>query len=257
MKIGKFVSRIALLGFGYGILPLSAQVPIANPASVALSTPAFSTTQVSQALTVTGAPEQTWRVQSIGGFWLRFIVTPTCPGSVNDCTTLNTGSTSITILADPSGLPAFLYTGSINISYPGGAISIPVSLNVGGGSSTSALTATPTALTFAAAPSGSSQSQNLSITGSASSFTASSNASWLTTNLGGGSAAVPGSVTVTANPAGLVTGTYQGTLTFTPVGGGTPINVAVTLNVSVAQQLVVNPTAVAFSTAYGLSPVPV
>ena len=257
MKIGNFVSRLALLGLGYGILPLGAQVPVASPASIALSTPAFSTTAVTQALSVTGAPEQSWRVQAIGGFWLRFIVTPTCPGSVNDCTTFNTGTTSITILADPTGLPAFLYTGSINISYPGGAISIPVSLNVGGSSSASPLTATPTSLTLSAAPSGSIQSANLSIAGSAVSFTASSNASWLTTNLGGSTVSAPSSVTVTANPAGLVAGAYQGALTFTPTGGGTAISVPVTLNISVAQQLVVNPTAVAFSTASGLNPVSV
>ncbi len=256
MKIGNFVSRLALLGLGYGILPLSAQVPVASPASIALSTPAFSTTAVSQALSVTGAPEQNWRVQAIGG-WLRFIVTPTCPGSVNDCTTLNTGTTSITILADPTGLPAYLYTGSINISYPGGAISIPVSLNVGGGANSSVLTANPTSLTFAAAPSGGSQSQNLAIAGSAVSFTTSSNAAWLTTNLGGSTASAPSNVTVTANPAGLVAGAYPGTLTFTPAGGGTATTVAVTLNVTVAQQLVVNPTSVAFSTASGLAPVPV
>lgn len=244
-------------------LPLRAQVPTATPSSISLSAPALSTTPVTQSLTVTGAIEN-WRIQAVGGFWLRFIVTPTCPGSVNDCTTLNTGTTSITIIADPTGLPVFLYNGSLRITYPGGEVTIPVNFNVGGGANANLLAATPASLTFSAAPSGNSQSQSLSIAtttaGNSVFFATTSNAPWLTTSLGGASVFAPSTLTVIANPAGLVAGTYLGTLTFTPAGGGAVLTVAVTLNVAAAQQLVVNPTAVNFSAppgGAGLTPIPV
>ncbi len=260
LQYSKLLFCRALLTIGVMTLPLAAQVPTANPATVSLSAPAFSTAAVSQIVTLTGAAGQSWRVQAVGGFWLRFLVTPTCPASVNDCTTTTTGSTTITILADPTGLPAYLYSGYLSITHPGGVATVPVTFNVGGGAGASVLTAAPSSLSFAAAPSSSSQSQTLSITGTGSSiyFAATSNVPWLTTSLGGGSTFAPSSVTVTADPSTLSAGTYQGTLTLTPAGSGAATTtVAVTLTVTTTPLLVVSPTSLAFSTSTGLVSAPV
>ncbi len=264
MKTCKSFSSIVLLCLAASALPLAAQVPTPSPASVALNTPTLSTTAVTQTITITGTPGESWQIQAVGGFWLRFTVNPTCPGSVNACGTTNSGTTSVTIIADPSGLPAYLYTGSLSISYPGGVVTIPVSMNVGGSSSAITLAAAPSALTFTGAPLSGSQSQVVAISSAGTSntvfFNASSNVPWLTTNLDTGATFAPSNVTVTANPSTLTAGTYQGILTFTPTGGGTPVNVAVTLNLGVSQQLVANPTAVTFSAlpgGAGLAPVSV
>ncbi len=265
MKFVRLFSSLVLLSAGLTVLPLAAQVPVANPASISLSTPTGSFTAVTQTITVTGAAGESWRVQAIGGFWLRFLVTPTCGAPVNDCTTTTAGSTTITIVADPTGLPNYLYTGSLTISYPGGVLSIPVNLNVGGGANAALVTATPASLSFSATPSGTSQSQSLAI-GSVNTSTApyvavTSNATWLTTSLGGSSTFAPATITVTANPAGLAAGSYTGALTLTPAGGvASAITVPVTLTVASLQQLVVNPAAVNFSGGLGgsgLSPVTV
>ena len=153
MKFSRLFLSSVLLGLVAFTLPLSAQAPSASPASVTFTVPTLSITPVTQTITLTGVPSQLWHVQAIGGFWLRF-TTPTCPGSVNDCTltTPLSGSTTVTVMVDPSGLPAYPYSGSITVAYPGGVLTIPVNLTVGGGSSASTLTLSPSALTFTGNP---------------------------------------------------------------------------------------------------------
>ncbi|MBY0507630.1 MAG: hypothetical protein K2X03_27195 [Bryobacteraceae bacterium] len=258
MKVPVFFSSLVLA------LPLLAQMPVASPASVGLTAPANSTTAATQAITVTGIPGQIWRVQAVGGSWLRFLLSPTCPASVVDCTTTSTlaGTTSITVLADPTGLMTFNYAGSITVTYPGGVLTIPVTFAVGGNVSLTPFTATPSSLTFSAAPGGASQSQNVALTGATANggaifFAASANVPWLSTSLSSGSVFTPSTVSVTADPTGLAPGTYQGTVTFTPAGGSAqPLLLAVTFNVAAVQQFVVNPPLVTFSSASGFTPVP-
>jgi uncharacterized protein (TIGR03437 family) len=267
LKLSCLSSCIAWLTLGVATLPLCAQAPTANPPSISLSAPINSTTAVTQTLTLTGVPSELWQIQAVGGFWLRF-TSATCPGSVVSCTSTNplSGSTTITVVADPTtiNMISHLYAGQITVSYPGGVLTIPVNFTIGGSSNAGVLTASPTSLTFATSPSGI-PPQVVSITatgggGNTIFFNAATNVPWLTTNLGTGATFAPSNVTVTANATGLSAGTHSGTVTFTPTGGGTPINVAVTLNTGAAQQLVTNPTAVSFSGlpgGSGLTPVPV
>lgn len=254
MKIVTLITRLALLSAGVAgsVLQLAAQVPTPNPTALTLSAPANSTAAASATLLVTGAAGQSWRVQSVGGFWLRFLVTPTCPASVNDCTTTNAGTTTITVLADPTGLPAFTYSGSITITYPTGTVTVPVNFLVGGASGNAALTATPSTLTFSGAPGSGAQSQVVAVTSSGATntifFSATSSVAWLTTNLDTGSTYAPNNLTITANATSLAAGTYQGNITLTATGGATPpVTIPVTFNVGVAQHLVVNPTSVTFN----------
>ena len=261
LKARSVFSRFALLALGLLPLHLAAQAPIVSPTSIALNAPTNSFTAVSQTFTITGTPGETWRVQAVGGFWLRFLLAPTCPGSVVDCTSSTAGSNTVTVVANPTGLIPFNYSGSITISYPGGVLTVPVSFSVGGMASSN-FTATPTSLSFTATPGGASQSQPVAIgsTGTPNSvfFATTTNASWLTTSLGGSSVFAPASLTVIANPANLAAGTYQGTVTFTPAGNtAPPINVPVTFTVSAGQQLVVNPTTVTFNSAGGQLSLPV
>jgi hypothetical protein len=78
-------------------------------------------------------------------------------------------------------------------------------------------------------------SQNLTITntggGGALSWTASSNASWLTVSAGSGT--TPSSITVSANSSALASGTYSGTITITAPGApNSPISISVSLLVT-------------------------
>src|SRR5262249_1953109 len=66
----------------------------------------------------------------------------------------------------------------------------------------------------------------------------------------------PGTVSVTANPAGLAQGTYNGNITITSSGAtGSPITIPVTFNVNAGQALTVTPTALNFTYVTG-SPAP-
>lgn len=263
MKARSVFSRFARLALALLPLHLAAQAPTVSPTSIALNAPANSFTVVTQTFTITGTPGQTWRVQAVGGFWLRFLLAPTCPGSVVDCTSLTAGSNTVTVVANPTGLIPFNYSGSITISNPDGPVlvTVPVTFSVGGTASSN-FTATPTALSFTATPGGASQSQPVAIgsTGAPNSvfFATTTNAAWLTTSLGGSSVFAPASLSVIANPANLAAGTYQGTVTFTPAANtAPPINVPVTFTVSAGQQLVVNPPTLSFNTAAGQLSVPV
>ena len=98
---------------------------------------------------------------------------------------------------------------------------------------TATLQVLPTTLTFNVASGGalSQQPVGVSSTGSAITFTVSSDSSWLTTDVPGGSTASISTVEAIVHPAMLNTGTVHGNLTFTPASGS-PITVMVTVNVS-------------------------
>ena len=97
------------------------QVPVFSPSEISFSAPAGSTTPVSQNLNVTGAPGQSWRLQTVGSSWLKFITGATCSTPTTDCTITSPGSTlSITMLADPTGLAPYTYTTNFSVGFPGG-----------------------------------------------------------------------------------------------------------------------------------------
>ena len=216
MKIGNSFSSIALIGVCLAALSphLVAQTVVANPSSVSLSSPASSTTVVTQTLTltVTGGNSQTLTVNTAGGNWLRVVVAAAsgCTTPQIGCVISNPGNTvSVTVRADPSGLAQNTYNGAVNLTITGSAnsIQVPVTFSVGtggGGGGAGVLTPTSTALTFNALPGGSGQSQNVGISnaGNSISYTASSSATWLTTNLGGNPGPSPGTLTVIASAVG-------------------------------------------------------
>ena len=190
-------------------------------------------------------PQQPFAVSATSVPWLQV----TSAG-----TNLTTPST-ISLSLNPTGLASGVYLTDIILT-PGTAggvpVTVPVVLRVTGVTS---LTASPTSLTFTAPPGGSAQSQTLQVTaGVTTSFTANattaSGENWLTVSPASGTAASAGtSVTVTANPASLAAGTYQGTVLLT-TAAGVPTQIPVTLTVA-TQGLSISPTSLAFAYAVG------
>ena len=138
-----------------------------------------------------------------------------------------------------------VYNASIAISSPGvaGVITFPVTVNVTPGTS---LTVSPNALAFRDAT-----PQILAVnSGGPVHFTATafSNSNWLLVNPSGGD--TPGSLSVSVNLTGLTTGSYNGSITLSPVGG-TTIVVPVNLVVPPPATLDANPRAITFTHTAG------
>jgi hypothetical protein len=145
----------------------------------------------------------------------------------------------------------------------GGQSRIGVVVNLVIGTSTSTnLTVTPSRMTFDTTVGGSTPTaQSLGVTASSSTgFTASASVqsggtNWLTISPSG-SLTTNRTISVTANPAGLLAGTYQGTITI--AGGAVTDQVPVTFNIaSVGSNLTVTPSQLTFNaTAGGAAPAP-
>jgi uncharacterized protein (TIGR03437 family) len=164
------------------------------------------------------------------------------------------GGNSYSVTTNASNLANGLYTGYITVttSTANSPVTVPVVLNVTGSSSgggSGGLTLGTSSLTFQVATNGSASTQQLSVSANtATIFTASAsanngNTSWLSVSPAG-SSVTNTTLTVTANPAGLVAGTYSGQITLVsatgtqtvPVsmvvgsGGGSGGNLTVTAN---------------------------
>jgi len=159
---------------------------------------------------------------------------------------------TITVTALPSLLTPATYSGDVTFTAqgsPGPSLVVPVTLTV---NALPQLSATPAALSFdyqigGAVPAP--QSFALSAGAAQLSFSVTPPGNWLQVSPARGT--TPGSVLVTANPAGLVPGTYGGTITATAYGASDAANIAVTLIVSNAGQLEVTPTSLSFAAAVG------
>ena len=187
--------------------------------------------------------------------------------------TSSTTPASYLVTVDPSTLCNGLNVGAVNISAPTAANStdsIPVvalvtgstSTNCGGG--TGNLTFNPaTALTFSAPsntsiPSGQTLVVSSTSVNQATVATVTSNGgNWLLINNAsypnGVLLNVPNTLTISANPAGLATGTYNGQLQFS--ANGITQNVSVTLTVGGGSgNITVNPTSITVTTPAGQTP---
>ena len=154
-------------------------------------------------------------------------------------TIVASGSQTINITANPAGLSANTYQGSITVTLNGtSSATVPVNFVVGQGStgSNGNVTVGKTSISFgpyspgdpvplqdgftvnSVSTSGVSVGYSLAITPTS--------ATWLTTNSASGF--TPGVVVVNANPTGLQPGTYNATITVSPNGGGA-VAVPVTL----------------------------
>jgi len=195
-----------------------------SPTSLSFSATAGSTTTLKNSLAVSSSRQTKFTVSASGQSgdrtWL----------SVSPSGTLTTPQT-LTVSANPSGLAAGTYNGTISIASGGRTQTVPVAFTIT--SSTRTLTVSPTSLSFAAAAGGSSPSaQSVSVSASPNaSFTASRGTStWLTVSPTSGT--TPANLSVSANVSGLAAGTYTGAITVT--GNSLSRTVAVTFNVGTA-----------------------
>ncbi len=169
---------------------------------------------------------------------------------------------SISISANPAGLSAGTYSGTVIVDSPGASnspIPVPVTFTV---TPVPTFAVSPELLTFAAkagerAPAP--QSLTLSSSSGAAlrySVNASSTGGWL--SAASASGITPGPITISANPAGLAAGSHTGTITVTSSdAASTQQVVAVVFNVSPADlpTLAVAPASLAFvGQAGGTSP---
>ena len=214
-----------------------------NPASLSFIYSQGGTAPAAQTISVgsTGAA-LTYTVSSSGGTWLSATGGGTTPGSVS-------------VSVDPSTLSAGTYTGTVSVTSAGAPNSpqnVAVTLTVTS-AGTSALGVSPASLAFtftigATTPA----AQTFTVTSSGSALTysvATSGGSWLS---GSGGGTTPGNVSVSISPAGLAAGTYNGTVSVMASGAAnSPQNVAVTLTVTSAPNLVLNPTSLSFAYTIG------
>jgi hypothetical protein len=117
-------------------------------------------------------------------------------------------------------------------------------------------TPSPASLLFAALPGAAPAPQvlNISAGGASTTWAATSNQSWLT--VAASSTLTPGTLTVTANPAGLSEGTYTATVTlYAPGATNSPLTIPVTFGVKTAV-MSVTPATLNFFGAIGLTPNP-
>jgi uncharacterized protein (TIGR03437 family) len=151
------------------------------------------------------------------------------------------------IIADPSHLQSGTYTGTLTLLCPLAApssITIAVSLSVAP-SQPAKLSLNTKSLSFSFGAGAGAASQQLSVanpSGTSVAFTASAatatGGNWLSVTQvnGTASAALPGSLTVTATPVGLAPGTYTGTVTVASAATGDNLTVPVTMAISASQQ---------------------
>ena len=209
-----------------------------SPTSLAFNVPSGPTVQTIELLGSSGAAVSFSLVSgtSGGGNWL----STTASASYTPAT--------LTVTINPLNVPGGTYQGSITITPSSGAtLPIPVTLQVGANT----LAASPASLAFAYTVGGTTPPlQVLQLSGPLSNDTyvaqATSTGNWLlvngvTTKISG---PLPASLNVTVNPAGLLPGTYPGTITATDADGGTQ-TVAVTLVVSGISN-VANPASLVF-----------
>ncbi|MBL8218456.1 MAG: hypothetical protein JNL62_04470, partial [Bryobacterales bacterium] len=156
----------------------------------------------------------------VGGSWLTVV-----PSSG-----VTTSNVSI-LLNNATSLPGGTYTGTVSFSTFGqNPITIPVTLNISG---IPLINASPNHLNFASQAGVAPSPQTVSVTSTGVSAvpvsvtaTTSTNGSWLTATQ-----TVPGSVSVSVNPVGLVDGTYYGAVTVAATTTGAAANSPVVIPV--------------------------
>jgi uncharacterized protein (TIGR03437 family) len=210
-------------------------------------------------LTSPGTLSQTIPITSDTATEFMYTLTPSASW-ITVTPSTGTSPGSFTITANPTGLPAGISTGTVTITAPGVRNSpqvVQVSLNVAQASAP-ALTAAPSVILFTAAPGGAaptSQTVQLTPTAATAAYTVTAIGSpWLTASLN----ATTGAVTLTADPTGLVAGTYPGSIEVSSTGiTNSPYYLPVTLVVSTTAAFAAEPPALNFGgTAGGPSPAP-
>ena len=227
-----------------------------SPSSVSLSSPAGNTSLVSQLLTIssttTGLTYTTQVSVATGSQWLS--VSPAA-GAIP--------SSNVLVYANPIGLAAGTYTGSIIFTTQGTTVAqqvVPVSFTVGGGGTTGQVAPSSLSFAYQAGAATGASSQSLLVNGaigttySASvSLTSGTSSNWLSVSPSSGtfSTGTPTALTVSIINQTLPVGTYTASITITNSSGVT--TVPVTLSVTSGQVLVSNPGSFTFQVPAGSS----
>ena len=139
------------------------------------------------------------------------------PNPFSVTSTITQNQSYLTIIANPAGLQAGSYTGTLSVTTNGVQATLPVTLTIYGANT---LTLSTYSLQFNGSTGGTSPpSQTVNITGNVPGipFTVSvataTGGGWLSAAQTG--TAVPASLVITANPGNLAPGTYTGTVTVT------------------------------------------
>lgn len=148
---------------------------------------------------------------------------------------------NVTVYFSSNSLPTGTYNCTLTINPTASGISavvVPVTINVGTSGTTSGqLSVTPSSLTLSAVNGGPAATGTITLTNSNASapinFTASASSipQWLQIDTGFGTVTGTTNITVRANPAGLASGSYTGSVTITP-STGNAITIPVTLSIS-------------------------
>jgi uncharacterized protein (TIGR03437 family) len=147
--------------------------------------------------------------------------------------TFTTFQKSIQVFVDPTSLAGGVYSGNITVAPSGlSAVTLPVVLVVNGGTGgggSGPLTFTPASLSFSATTGNNPASQIVQVNATIqTSFTVTSNQSWLSVSPASGTA--PTNLSVSVTSSNLTAGTYNGTLTFNSSGVVQTVGVSLTVS---------------------------
>ncbi len=209
----------ATLNFSYQLL----SGPLLPQKSVSISTADQATAPVSAVANT-----------SSGGNWLTISGGTSTPGAMQ-------------LSADPTGLPAGVYPGTVMLTSPGYA---PATVNVTLRITTAPVLIVPTASLNFAYQQGGAPPMTQAITISSGSpvpfgASAGTGAPWLTVTGGG---TTPASVSVSVNPAGLSPGTYSGSLVLTgDQAANSPVVIPVQFTIAAGITLAGQPSSLSFT----------
>jgi hypothetical protein len=211
----------------------------ATPSSLTLSAQAFGG-PVTQTVSLTGLAGTSFTATTISsGNWLT--VSPKS----------GTSPATLTLTANPLTLAPNTYSGTVTVAAGNGtSVTIQVNLTTTtAGPSTPVLTVTPTTLTFnyrTGDPAPSAQGIQISSTNGSATFSATTNASWISLSQASGS--TPSTLNISLNTGQLTQGQQTGTITITaPSASGSPQNITVTANVTSPPVLTLNTASTSFS----------
>ena len=241
---GTYSGTITIAASGAASQTVNVTVVASNTPQIAVSPSSLNftyqlggTTPQAQSINITGGSGPAFiAAVTSGAPWL--MVTP---GSGNT-------PGSISVAVSPGSLTVGTYAGTIKITSVGASnspLSIPVTLTVGG--TTSTITLSTTTLNFTATVGGAapaSQTVNVTATAPSPVSVALSGGTWLSASLS--PATTPAVITVSANPANLAAGTYAGTVIVTSVGATSSAQ-------TIAVQFVVSAPAIITATPASLS----
>jgi len=239
---GLITVTLTVTGTGTG-----GSVIAASPASVSLASANGQIAQTSVALNSTGSvPFQLFTSTGSGGNWLSVIAVS------------NTAPTSITISANPAGLAAGVYNGTVSAAPSTGSpgVAIPVSFTVGTGGGGGGFSVSPSSLNFIfQTGTGNPAPQSVFVNNfnGIVGYVATSSTSWarLTSNNNSIPAqSVSGtsnsSLTVHVDPAGLTPGFYNATVTVNAANALSQ-TLAISLTVSGSSLLAASPSSFVFN----------